>query len=201
MLVFGKKANFRPLLVCSLSAAIFAFFTQGLFNNLRVTVGVALFFFFEPFLLNYFLNLPWVFPYWKVNSDSIQYTDIVPWGHRLLALIFPPAIKFKTIMKKDIALVKIIGDLNKSYSMTPVTYIYPIIFVYTPAIFMAHNQDYARIYLKDGHSIDLRFSRDYVYDRAKTIEKLEQLSANLAKDNINVVLPEINVTARPKMYY
>jgi len=104
-------------------------------------------------------------------------------------------------MKKDIASVKIIGDLNKSYSMASVTYFYPIMYVYTPAIFMAHNRNYARVYLKDGHSIDLRFSRDYVYDRAKTIDKLEQLSDDLAKDNINVVLPKINVSANPKMYY
>jgi len=200
MLEFGKKTNYRPLLISVALAAVVATFAQNIFQNKFVTIAVAIFFFTVPFFLNYFINIPWEFQYWQVNSDSIRYTDVFTRRYRLLAMLFPPATRYNTIMKHDIASVTVLGDLNAAYSLPPAILYNVFNASYDPAIQMAHNQDYVRVFLKDGHTVDLRFSRDYIYDRAKTIDKLQQLVTDLAKDDIKVTLPPIHASARPKLY-
>ena len=189
MFEFGKKISFRALLVSLAVALIPGIAAQQIFDSITWGLGIGFIFFLLVFLGHYFNAVPVEFQYWKVDQNTIKYTDLSNWQNRILGMLMPPAIHFTTINKADIKEISLVGDINKNFKAQMAIPYTAAIGVFYAGIAMVHNPDYIRVQLKDGTTIDLSIRRDYTYDRTKTIQKLNQFFVSLDDSGIKIDLP------------
>ena len=92
MLEFGKKVNYRPLLVSLLFALLVVSFFN-IFHNTFLTVLSGIAGFLLILLVHYYMNLPLEFKYWRTTDDSIQYSDLNNWNDRIWAMMIRLLVK------------------------------------------------------------------------------------------------------------
>ena len=96
-------------------------------------------------------------------------------------LIFPTFLNLKTFSKKDIQSVSINGNFN--LKQMPFALIYNAgLGMFSGAISMTNNQVSLSVTLKNGQKIKLDISRDIIYNKKETIEKLNQFLDGLDSD-------------------
>ncbi|KRO00020.1 hypothetical protein [Companilactobacillus kimchiensis] len=171
MLKFGKKVNYRPLLI-SLSTALVigALFGLNISKSLGLKIGAIMF--LLMILGHYLLVLPVLFNYWDSDKTSIHYSDIKKLNHRFLAIFLPITLPIHTIDKAKIISISILGlpQHNPSLSSELIVseeggFIYNL-------ILMINDPVKIRLIMTDNSHIDLDLSRDYVAHQDETIGKL-----------------------------
>lgn len=180
MLKFGKRITFRPLIISLAFGIAFGMFGNELANpSIGFITGV---FFFLLILLGYYWGTSkTLFNYWEVNQDTVNYRDNDNASNRLLMLIFPTFLNLKTFSKKDIQSVSINGNFN--LKQMPFALIYNAgLGMFSGAISMTNNQVSLSVTLKNGQKIKLDISRDIIYNKKETIEKLNQFLDGLDSD-------------------
>lgn len=197
MLKFGKKINYRPMLLSLLIAVLPTIMAANILESIPLGLVIGVAFFLFVFFAYYFPNIPTLFVYWEANQNEIRYCDINTPKSRLLGMIAPPAAKMITIQKSSIKSATVIGDLDNKYEM-PMTIPYSgYVAVLSPVLSMIHHPDTVRLTLKDGSTIDLSVARDYTYSRDNTLEKLDNffqgldnipVKANIKKNSSNVLI-------------
>lgn len=190
MLEFGKKVNYRPLLVSLLFALLVVSFFN-IFHNTFLTVLSGIAGFLLILLVHYYMNLPLEFKYWRTTDDSIQYSDLNNWNDRIWAMLVPPAARLTTIKKRDIAEITVKGDLNKVYSTPSMIPFNTSMGIFSSGVALINNQHVVKLTLKNDETIDLDISRDFVYSRKDTIKKLNQLFKDLHAYGVEGDMPKI----------
>lgn len=183
MLKFGKKLNYRPVLISALIGLMPGLAANDIFDSPAAGfLGFAIFFLLI-FLSYYLFNIPVLFNYWEVDSNEIRYSDMDGMFHRIEMMFLPMvANRLTRIEMDDIDSVTIEGTYSKPKGMPfalPFTLYMGILF---SILSMAHNPLDVIVKMKDGRTVELSMTRDYIYDSAATFKKLDQLK-QLLKDN------------------
>jgi len=189
MLEFGKKINYRPLLISLLIASIPGLEAGDSYNSFFLGLLIGLPFFLYVFFAYYFPNIPTLFVYWTADTEKIKYCDIQTWKYRLLGMVAPSKAKMVTIKKSDIISARVIGDLSANYAMPMAIPFGPGPAVVSPVLSMIHHPDDVILTLKDGSTIDLSVARDYAYSRDNTLDKLDAFFKGLGDIPINTNIP------------
>ncbi|MFC6176819.1 hypothetical protein ACFQAV_08190 [Companilactobacillus huachuanensis] len=190
MLKFGKKINYRPLLISLLIAALPAVAAGDSFKSFFLGLLIGLPFFLYVFFAYYFPNIPTLFVYWTSDTDEIKYCDIQTWKYRLLGMVDPFAAKMVTIKKSDIKLATVIGDLSTNYEMPMAIPFGAGPAVLSPVLSMIHHPDSVVLTLKDNSTIELSVARDYAYSRDDTLDKLDAFFKSLGTIPVKAKIPE-----------
>lgn len=172
MLKFGKKLNYRPLLM----SLFWALLCGSLFGfNISKTLGIriAIIIFGIIFIGHYLTILPTIFNYWDSSDKFIRYNDKSNPFKRLLIMLIPKLGTYKVIDKKLIRSIQITGlpmtnDLLSSalFVATEGGFLYNL-------MVMIRYPVKVKLLLKNGQIINLNLSRDYVDHPAETIGKLK----------------------------
>lgn len=172
MLKFGKKLNYRPLLM----SLFWALLCGSLFGfNISKTLGIriAIIIFGIIFIGHYLTILPTIFNYWDSSDKFIRYNDKSNSFKRLLIMLIPKLDTYKVIDKKLIRSIQITGlpmtnDLLSSalFVATEGGFLYNL-------MVMIRYPVKVKLLLKNGQIINLNLSRDYVDHPAETIGKLK----------------------------
>lgn len=185
MIKFGKKVTYRPLFISMvIGVLIGSIFGLNLSRTLGIQIGGIIF--IVILLGHYFLVLPIIFNYWESNNLFIRYNDIKPFHNRLLALLLPRRTPIKTISKKEIQTVSIIGLPQHNPSLTSELVLSEEGgFMYN--LFLMINEPVkVRLKLKNGDIIDLDISRDYVKQPHQTLTKLHIFLKDFSYDTLNI---------------
>lgn len=172
MLKFGKKLNYRPLLM----SLFWALLCGSLFGfNISKSLGIriAIIIFGIIFIGHYLTILPTIFNYWDSSDKFIRYNDKNNPFKRLLIMLIPKLDTYKVIDKKLIRSIQITGlpmtnDLLSSalFVATEGGFLYNL-------MVMIRYPVKVKLLLKNGQIINLNLSRDYVDHPAETIGKLK----------------------------
>lgn len=172
MLKFGKRLNYRPLLM----SLFWALLCGSLFGfNISKTLGIriAIVVFGIVFIGHYLIVLPTIFNYWDSSDRFIRYNDKSNPFKRLLLMLIPKLNTYKVIDKKLIKSIQITGlpmtnDLLSSalFVATEGGFLYNL-------MVMMHYPVEVKLLLNNGQIINLNLSRDYVDHPAETIGKLK----------------------------
>ncbi|GEO46883.1 hypothetical protein [Companilactobacillus kimchii] len=172
MLKFGKKLNYRPLLM----SLFWALLCGSLFGfNISKSLGIriAIIIFGIIFIGHYLTILPTIFNYWDSSDKFIRYNDKSNPFKRLLIMLIPKLDTYKVIDKKLIRSIQITGlpmtnDLLSSalFVATEGGFLYNL-------MVMIRYPVKVKLLLKNGQIINLNLSRDYVDHPAETIGKLK----------------------------
>lgn len=172
MLKFGKKLNYRPLLM----SLFWALLCGSLFGfNISKTLGIriAIIIFGIIFIGHYLTILPTIFNYWDSSDKFIRYNDKSDPFKRLLIMLIPKLDTYKVIDKKLIRSIQITGlpmtnDLLSSalFVTTEGGFLYNL-------MVMIRYPVKVKLLLNNGQIINLNLSRDYVDHPAETIGKLK----------------------------
>lgn len=171
MLKFGKKVNYRPLLISSLTS-LFVGLLFGL--NISSDLGweVGLIIFGVMFFGHYLLILPILFNYWNSTDDKICYCDLKSLHKRILPLLFPKTLPLKTVEKEDIHSISILGLPQKDTNLASELIVPEEGGLIYNWILMINQPIIVRLKTYDGRLIDLDLSKDYVAHPAETLGKL-----------------------------
>lgn len=183
MLKFGKKLNYRPLLISLGLAIIFGSIGLILSPVAAGIIGIGVF--VVCFFVYYLRSVPVIFQYWEADQDSLRYSDLTHIGHRLFLMLFPFKNHLKVIKTTDIDSITIKGKLD---SLTEIPNAIPYsgyLAIMSPAISISQNPVDLIVKLVDGTTVDLSVARDYVYDPKKAIRQLKKLFATLENTNIH----------------
>lgn len=183
MFKFGKKVNYRPILV-SLAFALIPIIGIGHFYPLRgILAGLLVF--LLVILIYYLPNLPILFSYWQADNNEIKFNDMSNLSHRL-TMILLPFKQLSTINEKDIQSITILGKLEDTKEMTYAMQVGAYYAILTPIISMIKNPVSLELTMNNGQKVQLSISRDYAYDHKKTIAKLNQFFDTLDNTQIKV---------------
>lgn len=179
MFKFGKKVNYRPLLISLLIASLVGIPAQDIFKRPLISILVGLGLFSIIFFGYYLPNIPLEFSYWEADEQFIRYVDTSNLRTRILSMFLPFINPLTIIDKTDIKTISVIGNINQDFEA-------PM------AIAMVHNPDYVRVTLKNNQIIDLSIRRDYTYSRDTTLKKLTNFFNSLDNTQIKITLPKVN---------
>jgi len=185
MLEFGKKINYRPLIVSLLIGAFVFALTQIISFIGSLIFGIGLF--FLVFLGYYWNIMPMTFSYWKFDGKTIEYSDMSSAGNRLLMLLTPLINHLKKIDVSSIKSVTITGDLDNLKEMPFAVPYSAYLGIMSATISMARNPVDLNVELIDGSKIDLNITRDFVYNHDETLKKLDKILDDLNANNIQVI--------------
>lgn len=187
MLKFGKKLNYRPLLM----SLFWALLCGSLFGfNISKTLGIriAIIIFGIIFIGHYLTILPTIFNYWDSSDKFIRYIDKSNPFKRLLIMLIPKLDTYKVIDKKLIRSIQITGlpmtnDLLSSalFVATEGGFLYNL-------MVMIRYPVKVKLLLKNGQIINLNLSRDYVDHPAETIGKLKIFLNDFPSEELDLSL-------------
>lgn len=171
MLKFGKKINYRPLIVSLLTSLIIGLlFGLNIDALLGLQVGIIMF--LIMFLGHYLIVLPVIFNYWYLDQNKIRYSNIKSIHTRLLMLFFPKMLHLDTIKKNRISSITILGlpqpdiNLNSEFVISEEGgFLYNL-------LLMINEPVKIRILTTDNKTVDLDLSRDFVKHPQETIAKI-----------------------------
>lgn len=183
MLKFGKKLNYRPLLISAAIGLMPGLAANDIFESPAAGfIGFAIFFLFI-FLGYYLFNVSILFNYWEVDQDQIRYTNMNSYLHRIVMMFLPMTVNHLTkINLQDVASLTVQGTYDKPKGMPFALPFTPYMGILFPILSIAHNPLDVMIKLKNGQSVQLSMARDYIYNSAATFKKLDQLM-EIAKEN------------------
>jgi hypothetical protein len=185
MLKFGKRINYRPLLVSTLSALLIG----GLFGfNISHSLGlkVGLIIFTLIFLGHYLLILPVIFNYWDSDSRFIRYNNEINFGKRIFTMIFPGLDKLTVIDKKSIKSITLTGLPMKTNLLSSALVVSTEGGFLYNLLVMMHHPVKLELTLTDGQKISLDLSQDYVYHPAKTLGKVKIFLQDFKPEQISL---------------
>lgn len=188
MLNFGKKVNYRPVLISLLIGLIVGSIVGAIFQSsiggFLVTAAIFLF----VFLGYYLVTLPNTFSYWEVDKDVIKYSNMDHKAHRVAMMLLPTTMNRLTeIDMHDIKTIVLHGSQDKPKDMPFALFYNPYLAIVSASVSMGRNPMYAEIILQNGQEIDLDMSRDYIYNSQVTFEKIDELIEILDRTSINVI--------------
>lgn len=178
MITFGKKMNFRPLLISLaffLFASLVAWSVLSLDNfqneNLAWAIG---FIFFALIAFGYYPNvLPIEFNYCEISDQKIRFYDYGNYWNRIKMIFLGKVSPLKEIATNEVVDAKFLG--KKSLVKMPPTIFYPMILIYFIGIISSTaNLCSLQLKLKDGQKINLSLSRDKIYEPENTINRSEK---------------------------
>lgn len=180
MMQFGKKVNFRPLLI-----SLFVGFIPGnvayvFFQNGWVGLFVGLCFFSIIFFAHYYPELPELFSYWQFDGETLKYNNMASPKKRLVMMFFPSFAKMDTVKKSQIKSVKLMGDVKNQTelpSMVPFSNAYSIFY---SRLSMMKNPVGIEITTTDDKKIYLNAARDYAYDKEKTVKEINSFMGDFS---------------------
>ncbi|AUI72239.1 hypothetical protein COSHB9_17740 [Companilactobacillus alimentarius] len=184
MIKFGKKINYRPLLI-SLGISLFV----GLiFLMISKLVGLIAFLgvFAIIFGFYYLRSLPIIFNYWEASEDYIQYSDLKKISKRLKAMLVPFPTNLRRIGFTSISTVTIAGDLVAPKNIPTAIPYSGYLAVISPSLSMVNNPVDITFNLNDGTSVTLSVARDLIYQRKSTLKKLDQLFQQFEDNGIKI---------------
>lgn len=172
MLKFGKRINYRPLLVSTISALVIGgLFGFNISHSLGIKVGIIIFTLI--FLGHYLLILPIIFNYWDSDAKFIRYNDEINFGKRLFTMLFPKLDKLTVIDKKLIKSITIIGlPMRNGLLASALVVSTQGGFLYNLLVMM-HHPVKLELTLTNNQKVFLDLSRDYVYQPAETLGKIK----------------------------
>ncbi len=186
MFKFGKKVNYRPIIVSLLIALVPGFAAKDIWESSLAGFLGGLLFFLLIFLGHYWRVTSLLFNYWEIDKDKIKYNDVTNIWTSLLMISVPFAAPFKTIDLKSIKSVSIVGDLDK-LSDIPFSLPFTVgLSMFSSGISISNHQVGIQFTLKDGSSVTLSIARDFVYNRLATINKIDKLFKKLDDAGVHV---------------
>ncbi len=186
MLKFGKKVNFRPLIVSLVFALFLGLISQQTVNtSIGFIVGASVFLLI--FLGYYWRMLPTLFTYWETDNNSLNYNQMDNMSDRLLMMLAPLSNQLGKIDFDSIESATITGNLEKTNDM-PFALPYSVYLSLLSGILsITRNPINVTFNLKDGSSITLSVARDFIYNREETIDKLDKLFGELDSANVKII--------------
>jgi len=186
MLKFGKKVNFRPLIVSLVFALFLGLISQQTVNtSIGFIVGASVFLLI--FLGYYWRMLPTLFTYWETDNNSLNYNQMDNMSDRLLMMLAPLSNQLGKIDFDSIESATITGNLEKTNDM-PFALPYSVYLSLLSGILsITRNPINVTFNLKDGSSITLSVARDFIYNREETIDKLDKLFGKLDSANVKII--------------
>ncbi|GAB5057389.1 hypothetical protein COSHB9_17770 [Companilactobacillus alimentarius] len=196
MLKFGKKRSFRPLIIILVLGLFLGLAFNDIFSpSIGFIFGVS--FFLLVFLGYYWRTSAILFNYWEVDDKSIRYKDM-SLNNCLLMMTIPSLIELKSFSKDSIESITIHGNLENVKS-APFALLYNgALGIFSGSVAMAQNQASLAVTLKNGQKINLDFSRDLIYNKKETLEKLDKLFDSL---DSNVKIYNRSNSHSPKLSY
>lgn len=195
MLKFGKKINYRPLLVSLCFALIVGLLLgMNLSWNLGLDVGIVMFILI--LLGHYLLILPVIFNYWDSSKNSIRYSNFKKIHSRFFAMFFPKLESLKTIDKDKIAAITLIGLPQKDFNLTSELIVSEEAGFMYNILLMLNDPVKVRLTMDDATIIDLDLSRDFVKRPENTISKL-----NLFLKSFNPYLVHLSDETKKALKY
>lgn len=177
-MTFGKKMNFRPLLISLayfLLASLIAWDVLSLDNshneNWAWVIG---FVFFALVAFGYYPNVLAIeFNYCEISDQKIRYYDHGSYWNRIKMIFLGKASPLKEIATSEVVDAKFLGKKNL-VKMAP-TIFYPMILIYFVGIISSvNNLCGLQLKLADGQKVTLSLSRDKIYEPEKTINQAER---------------------------
>lgn len=171
MLKFGKKVNYRPLLM-SILMAVLVGLLFGFNISVRLGIEVGSIMFLTVILGHYLLALPVIFNYWDSDSHNIRYVDLRPLHSRMLSILFPKHMPIKVIDKKEISQIDILGLPQHNFPLSSNLVMSEEGGLSYNLFLMINEPIKVRLIMKNNEMIDLDVSNDYVKHPQETIGKL-----------------------------
>jgi len=172
MLKFGKKGNYRPALVSlAIGTIVGLIFKINFSPLLGISIGIILF--LTMFIGHYLFVLPTIFNYWYSEDQFIRYNDVKSFGKRLLFLLMPLQLHLKTIAKKDIRTIEIIGLPQPELSLATRSVLSEESGPMSDLYLMVKEPVKIKLTLFDRSVIYLDLSRDYIKKPYETLGKLQ----------------------------
>lgn len=178
MITFGKKMNFRPLVISLayfLLASLIAWDVLAIVNSQNKNwAWVIGFIFFALIAFGYYPNvLPIEFNYCEISAKKIRYYDHGSYWNRIKMIFLGKASPLKEIATSEVVDAKFLG--TKSLVKMAPTIFYPMILIYFVGIISSVNNLCGfQLKLADGQEITLSLSRDKIYEPEKTINQSEK---------------------------
>jgi len=171
MLKFGKRVNYRPLFFSSFVAmALGLLFGLNIDKSLGFEVGIIMF--SLMILGHYLIALPILFNYWDINGTQVRYSNIKRIPTRILTIFFPKLLSLKTINKKQIISIDLLGLPQQKTNLSS-ELVVPEEGGFTYNLLLMMNEPVkVRLVLVDNSTVDLDLSRDYVDCPHETIKKI-----------------------------
>ncbi|HIY93382.1 hypothetical protein [Companilactobacillus sp. HBUAS56275] len=171
MMQFGKKVNFRPLLISLLIGFIPGNAAYAISGNGLIGLFVGLCF-FSIIFAHYYSELPALFSYWQFDGEKLEYNNMASPAKRVSMIFFPSFAKMETIKKEQIKSVQLMGNIQDQTqlpSMVPFSNAYSIFY---SRLSMMKNPVGIEITTTDGKQIYLNAARDYAYDKEKAVKEI-----------------------------
>lgn len=171
MLKFGKKVNYRPLLV-SLGVALIVGLLFGL--NISKLLGweIGTIMFLLMILGHYWLVMPIIFNYWYSTDSTVNYSDINKLSSRLLMIFLPFQLHLKTINKNQITAITLLGLPQRNPNLGSELLVSEEGGFMYNILLMINEPVKVRLGLANGQTIDLDLSQDFVAHQSETLGKL-----------------------------
>lgn len=178
MMTFGKKMNFRPLLISLayfLFASLVAWDVLSLDNshneNWAWVIG---FVFFALVAFGYYPNVLAIeFNYCEISAKKIRFYDYGSYWNRIKMIFLGKLCPLKEIATGEVVEAKFSG--KKSLVKMAPTIFYPMILIYFVGIISSiNNLCGLQLKLADGQKVTLSLSRDKIYEPEKTIDRSEK---------------------------
>lgn len=171
MLSFGKKVNYRPLLV-SLSLAFIIGLLFKINLSLRSGIEIGTIVFLLVFLGHYLLILPIIFNYWDSQKENIRYSDNKTIRTRLAVMFYPRHLRLKEIAKNDIVAITLLGLPQKSSNPRNDPTVSEETGLLYNLTLLINQPIKIRLTLRNKTVVALDLSNDYVNRPEKTLGKL-----------------------------
>ncbi len=121
---------------------------------------------------HYLFVLPVIFNYWVSDSKFIRYNDIKPFRKRLIAILLPNHSPVTVIVKSDIRHISVVGLPKHDTSLASELILSEEGGLMYNLFLMVNEPVKVRLIMKNGNTIDLDISRDYVRHPHETLGKL-----------------------------
>lgn len=192
MLKFGKKINYRPILISLVFALIPSFIFGSIMENLLLGISIGVVAFLGMIFIYYYPNIPTLFNYWEVSDGKINYIDLDDKKNRLLGMFTPSAVHVKTISINEVDSIDLVGDLNNKFEMPLAIPYSGYLAVLSPVISIINHPVDVKLHLNNGQIITLSLARDYTYSQKNAISKLTKFLDLFDKTSVKIIRPTNN---------
>lgn len=171
MLKFGKKVNYRPMILSILVAlTIGLLFGLNISRQLGWALGIIMF--LVMFVGHYLIVLPIIFSYWDSVDETIHYSDINQLYKRLFSMFLPKFSPIRTVTKNQIKRINITGLPQCDTSLASDLVVSEEGGFMYNLLLMINDPVIVKLTTKNNQVISLNLSHDYVDHPVQTLGKL-----------------------------
>lgn len=185
---FGRKIDYRPLIVCIISSILIVYCLSSFSNSIYIGVAFGILTFILGIAL-FSLRMDDLFGCWKVSNHRIEFMDYSASKKRILALLFPFHMKNREIEIKDInSILLFIGkDIKVPDNTLGGTYFN----TYSPEKILEHMSTpyYIELNMKNGEKIilDLSWDINNVTNNSDKIEETLNYISNISNSKLKIM--------------